>query len=93
MLFEIDHQVALPPIVDDGESSQGEVDKGGGGVSHVGGGGDGGRTNSLFRNDFPSGKFKRARVEGRGSTPIHTSIRFSLLRTIGQNTPAPHGQN
>ena len=65
MLFEIDHQVALPPIVDDGESSQGEVDKGGGGVSHVGGGGDGGRTNSLFRNDFPRGKFKIGNIKDK----------------------------
>ena len=49
MSLEIDHQVALPPVDVDGESSQGEVDRGGVGVGRRW------RTNPIFRN-FPSGK-------------------------------------
>ena len=56
MLSELYHQVALPPS--EGESSQGVVDKGGGGgVGHAGGEGRE-HTNILFRNQFPSGKLE-----------------------------------
>ena len=57
MLLDIDHQVALPPNHQHGESSQGDIDKGGGEVRHEGGGGSD-ETNTFFRNQFPSGKIE-----------------------------------
>ena len=55
MLPEFNHQVDLPSNYT-GESSQGVVDKGGGGgVGHARGGGRE-HTNIPFRNQFPSGK-------------------------------------
>ena len=53
MPFDTFHRVALPPNVHHGESSQGDVDRGGGGVPYEGWGGD---TNLIFRDQLSSGK-------------------------------------
>ena len=52
MPFDTFHRVALPPNVHHGESSQGDLDRGDGGVPHEGGGGD---TNLIFRDQLSSG--------------------------------------